>query len=122
MLNETSFIEMIKTAEALDKEIERWADFGIELYTQPIHDLPWKMFDLWVKSHFDSEGQDWINWYLWERISFNTKEVLPCYHEDGTAFYVNNPEDLWDLVKHHRLKPCLDQPCTFNGIGQCTGL
>ena len=36
--------------------------------------------------------------------------------------FVNTAEDLWDLVKDHRLKPCLDSPCNFSGIGQCTGL
>jgi hypothetical protein len=58
-----------------------------------------------------TEGKDWINWYLWERKGINNNEVLPCYNEDGSEFYVNTPADLWDLVESHRLTPCIDSPC-----------
>lgn len=122
MITKDLFIDMIHCAESFEQEVDRWGDFGIEVYELPIGEIPWEMFTLWAKSHFDDEGHDWISWYLWERKSINTHEVLPCYHEDGTKFYVNTPDDLWDLVKDHRLKPCLDSPCTFSGMGQCTGL
>lgn len=122
MINKELFVSMINLAEQYKTEVDRWSDFGIEIFEMPISEITWGMFDNWSKSHFDVDGQDWISWYLWERISYNTNKVLACYHEDGTAFYVNTPEDLWDLVKDHRIKPCLDSSCTFSGIGQCTGL
>lgn len=122
MISKALFIEMIEHAEAFEAEVDRWNDFGIQVFELPIGDIPWGMFNCWLESHFDVEGKDWVNWYLWERKSFSTNEVLPCYHEDGTQFFVNTAEDLWELVKDHRLKPCLDSPCNFSGIGQCTGL
>ena len=122
MIRKELFVKMMHLAEEFSAESDRWTNFGIDVYEMPITDIPWSMFDCWAKSHFDVEGQDWISWYMWERLSINTHEVLPCYHEDDTKFYVNTPEDLWELVENHRLKPCLDSPCTFSGVGQCTGL
>lgn len=122
MITKELFVQMINIAERFSDETDRWDDFGIEIYDMAICNIPWEMFRNWVDSHFDLNGKDWINWYLFERLSFNTNEVLPCYHEDGTEFFVNTPEDLWELVKDCRHKPCLDSPCTFNGIGPCTGL
>lgn len=114
MISKALFIEMIEHAEAFEAEVDRWNDFGIQMFELPIGDIPWGMFNCWLKSHFDVEGKDWVNWYLWERKSFNTNEILPCYHKDGTQFFVNTAEDLWELVKDYRLKPCLDSPCSFN--------
>ena len=122
MISKALFVEMIEYAEAFEAELDRWNDFGLQVFEMPIGDIPWGMFNCWLESHFDMEGKDWVNWYLWERRSFSTNEILPCYHKDGTQFFVNTVEDLWDLVKDHRLKPCLDSPCNFSGIGQCTGL
>lgn len=122
MINKALFIKMIEYAEAFEIEVNRWNDFGIQVFELPIVDIPWRMFNCWLESHFDTEGKDWVTWYLYERKSFNTYEVLSCYGKDGTQFFVSTAEDLWELVKDHRLKPCLDSPCTFSGIGQCTGL
>lgn len=122
MLTKEQFIDMIKTAEQLDAEIERWGDFGIDLFEMPVAEISWEMFHIWQKTHFNSDGVDWISWYIWERKSINTGEILACYHEDGTEFYVNTPADLWDIVKDYLLKPCVDSSCIFNGVGPCTGL
>lgn len=103
MINKKQFVNMMNAAEAFNKETERWNDFGIELYELPIRDIPWEMFDCWVDSVFNHDGKDWIDWYLWERISVFTNEILPCYDENGVKFYVNTPEDLWKLVEQHQL-------------------
>lgn len=113
MINETLFKKMMYAAEKFAEEVERWSNFGIEIYELPVGSIPWDMFNAWSESHFDSEGQDWIDWYLWERKSLATREILPCYDKDGNKFFVNNLSELWSLVVHHRLKPCLDEPCTY---------
>lgn len=121
MLNKESFIDMITLGSNLVEESDRWSDFGIDIYEMDIYEIPWGMFNIWMKDNFDTDGQDWINWYFFERLSINTNEVLPCYHEDGTKFYVNNAEDLWDLVKDHLIKLCPDAPCSLNGTPKCIG-
>lgn len=120
MINKQSFIKMMSLAEQFMEEEDRWNKFGIEIYEMPISSITWDMFNCWSSSHFDPEGKDWISWYLWERKSINTNEVLACYDENGTPFYINTPEDLWNLVECHRL--CIDSPCNFIGVGECIGL
>lgn len=97
------FVRMMTAAEAFDNEVERWNDFGIELYELPIGEIPWEMFNCWLDTNFNSNGKDWINWYLFERKSIFTGEILPCFDENDNEFYVKNPEDLWSLVENHQI-------------------
>lgn len=119
MITKKNFIEMINLAEKFDAEITRWSDFGIDVFDLPISEIPWAMFTNWYNSNFDAEGQDWIDWYLWERKGFSG-EILACYNADGTAFYVNTPEDLWELVQNHVLLPCADSGCKLAKRESCT--
>lgn len=108
MITKEQFIQFIETVEAYDKEVTRWDDFGIEIFQLPICELTWNLADCFIESHFNEDGQDWISWYLFERISVISGGVLPCYDEDGNEFYVNNAEDLWELVKDHLIN-CVDE-------------
>lgn len=101
MVTKDNFIEMISLAERFDAEVDRWNLFGIQVFEMPIAEIPWQIFDNWSASHFNGDGIDWINWYLFERKDWNTNQVLPCYDENNEEFYVNTPEDLWNLVKEY---------------------
>lgn len=108
MINEKLFIKMIQTVENFENEVKKWSDFGIEIFEMPIGTLPWEIFNIWLDCHFDVNGKDWIEWYFWERKSLYDDRVLPCYDENGNTFYVNNPEDLWNIVKDYQIKSCTD--------------
>ena len=111
MITKEQFTRMMDAAEAFEQEVERWNDFGIELYELPIGEIPWEMFNCWLHSNFKAEGIDWINWYLFERRSIFTNEVLPCYDEEDNEFYVNTSEDLWELVEMHQLDYSVEEAC-----------
>lgn len=113
MISKNLFIKMMQSAEKFSAEIDRWSEFGIDVFEIPIGEIPWDMFNAWCESHFDEEGQDWINWYIFERKSIATGQILACYDENGKEFYVRTLDELWNLVVDHRLKPCLDTPCTY---------
>ena len=98
MITRELFIKMISSAEKFSAEIDRWNDFGIDVYDLPIGSIPWEMFTCWAASQFDEAGQDWIDWYLFERISIKTGEILACFDENGKGFYIKTPEDLWEIV------------------------
>jgi hypothetical protein len=117
MITKELFTKMINLAESFSEETDRWDDFGIQIFELPIGDIPWGMFNCWLESHFDIEGKDWINWYLWERIDTFTKEVLPYYDEDNKPHYLYNAEDLWNLVKNHILDSC--KPCILKNSNEC---
>lgn len=101
-MEKCNFVAMINAIEKYDAEVERWADFGIELYELPICELTWELINMYLEEVFNEDGVDWINWYIYERKSIITGEVLPCFDEEGKEFYVNTPEDLWKLVEQHQ--------------------
>ena len=101
-MEKCNFVAMINAIEKYDVEVERWADFGIELYELPICELTWELINMYLEEMFNEDGVDWINWYIYERKSIFTGEVLPCWDEEGKEFYVNTPEDLWKLVEQHQ--------------------
>ena len=101
-MEKCNFVAMINAIEKYDVEVERWADFGIELYELPICELTWELINMYLEEMFNKDGIDWINWYIYERKSIFTGEVLPCWDEEGKEFYVNTPEDLWKLVEQHQ--------------------
>lgn len=101
-MEKCNFVAMINAIEKYDAEVERWADFGIELYELPICELTWELINMYLEEVFNKDGIDWINWYIYERKSIFTGEVLPCFDEEGNEFYVNTPEDLWKLVEQHQ--------------------
>ena len=101
-MEKCNFVAMINVIEKYDAEIERWNDFGIALYELPICELTWELINMYLKEMFNEDGVDWINWYIYERKSIITGEVLPCWDEEGKKFYVNTPEDLWKLVEQHQ--------------------
>ena len=101
-MEKCNFVAMVNTIEKYDAEVERWADFGIELYELPICELTWELINMYLEEMFNKDGIDWINWYIYERKSIFTGEVLPCFDEEGKEFYVNTPEDLWKLVEQHQ--------------------
>lgn len=119
MITKELFIKMITTAERFSSETDRWSNFGIDVYDLPIGSIPWEMFNYWMDSHFDIDGQDWIDWYLWERKSLTTGEILPCYNENDSEFYINNPADLWELVVNHIIKPSADSHCPYYQSEKC---
>ena len=101
-MEKCNFVAMINAIEKYDAEIERWNDFGIELYELPICEITWEIINMYLEEMFNKDGVDWINWYIYERKSIFTGEVLPCFDEEGKEFYVNTPEDLWKLVEQHQ--------------------
>lgn len=120
MITKELFIKMMDAAEKFSEEVDRWSNFGIDVYDLPIGFIPWEMFDCWVDSHFDVDGQDWIDWYLWERKSLTTGEILPCYDENDSEFYVKDPSDLWELVVSHIINNKTDSSCPFYKSEKCT--
>lgn len=100
MLKE-EFITMVETAEKFSAEADRWNDFGINIFELPIYNIPWKWFHVWADNNFTNDGRDWIDWYLFERKSITTGEILACFDEDGNMFFVKTVEELWDVVKDY---------------------
>lgn len=92
------FIKLMENAKNYDKELDKWSNFGINLFELPISDLGWKFLDISLKELFTVEGVDWINWWLFEKPGFGD---IPnqAYDENGKRIPTDTIEDLWNLVK-----------------------
>jgi hypothetical protein len=102
MITKEIFIKLIEKVEKYQKEIDKWAQLDFPIFDMPIYEISWDIIDLTFKSHFNENGVDWIDWYLFERISVSGK-IYPYYDENHNPVYVNTAEDLWNLVKDYQL-------------------
>lgn len=103
MINKDFFIGFIQIMEDYDKEVDNWMNLKIDFYETEISKYYSYLYNLFIKSHFDQNGKEWIDWYLYERVDIRTGEVLPWYDEEGIKHICNNAEDLWEIVKNHKL-------------------
>lgn len=89
---------LIETLEKIRDRSDSIQDFGINLmdYDEDYH----KLITLLLRSVFNEEGEDWINWYLYERVGFDGK-ILEAWDEKGNVI-CHNVESLWDTVKPYR--------------------
>lgn len=90
-----------KIIENLEKSRERSSalyDLGVDLmdYSDTYHEVIGEL----LLSVFGVDGKDWIDWYLYERPSFNGKEPLKAFDKDDNEI-CHNIESLWETVKEY---------------------
>ena len=94
------FIEIIENAVQYSKELDRWSDFGINLFELPIATYGWNIFNNLLEITFTNDGIDIINWWLFEKYGFSdTPNEL--YDENDNIIPTNNIEELWEIVKNY---------------------
>lgn len=101
MITKEQFIETINNIVKLNKEYDRWDDFGINLWELPIGDIMSSIMDSSYTWAFTENGIDWISWWLYERESVCGEEPNKVYR-DGDEIPSETVEDLWELVKEYR--------------------
>ena len=99
-MTKEGFIKLIENAQNYNKELHKWDDFGIDLFELPISELGWNFFDTILQELFTDEGIEWINWWVYDRISVTTEEPLKVYDNNGDVIPMNTIDDLWNLVKY----------------------
>lgn len=98
-MTKEGFIKLIENAQNYNKELDRWHDFGIDLFELPISELGWNFFDIILQEFFTDEGIEWITWWVYDRISITTGEHLKGYDKENKVIPTETIEDLWNLVK-----------------------
>lgn len=97
MITKELFIEQIKLAKEYDKYLDSIDNnLKIDLFETPLHEIPMKMFDIFIESHFTDEGQDLIYWWMWEDVP----KVLYFDTIFGESkIDLENIEDLWRYLE-----------------------
>ncbi len=67
-----------------------------------------ELIDLLLYYHYGEEAYEWINWFLYERVSFNG-ELLKVYDKDGNEI-CKSIEELYTIVEECRDKDVKEKP------------
>lgn len=100
MITKELFTEFIKNAQAYQKELDRWSDFGIDLFELPISELSWNFYEQFLKQAFTTDGVDWVNWWMFEKFASYNDKPLEAYNNDG-IIPTDTIDDLWNIVKDY---------------------
>ena len=100
-MNKEGFIKLIENALDYSKELDKWYNFGIDLFELPISELSWNFFNITIEEVFTDDGVDWINWWLFERYGLR-EEINQAYDEDGNIIPTDTIDDLWNIVKDYQ--------------------
>lgn len=95
MITKEEFIKLMQTVINLEKEFDRWSDFGIDLFEMKISELISTLYDYTFKISFTDEGVDWIYWWLFE------SESNKAYNSNGIELPTETIEDMWEIVKNY---------------------
>ena len=103
MITKEQFTKVIEDTLKLNKEYDRWDNFGINLWELPIGDIVANIAESIWDITFDEEGVDWINWWIYERPPlFEGDKVNKYYNEDGLEIPTETVDDLWNIVEKFR--------------------
>lgn len=97
-MNKNTFINLIEQHQEQSDRLDRLSE--IISYDSPLVEFGWIMFDYVIKEAFNEEQQDWIFWWLYERIDIITRKELPYYDKDNNACYMHTAEDLWNYINN----------------------
>lgn len=100
-MDKENFLKLITNAECYSKELDRWSEFGIDLFELPIAEISWDFFNIAIQSVFTTQGIDNINWWLFEKKTPYSKN-LEIRDSSGNIIPTDTIEDLWELVKNYR--------------------
>ena len=97
-MNFEQFKKLIETLQKVNNKYKTLYDLGID--TMSYDEDYQRIIALLIGCVFSEEGEDWINWYLYERIGFDGKVLEAWDENDNPICY--NIESLWETVKPYR--------------------
>ena len=93
------FTKMILEIQNFGNIVDRMCDvLGTNFFESPLAEVGWNLVNMLINSHFDEEGQDWINWWLYEK---DGNPELKAFDEADNEIPTETIDDLWNLVKDH---------------------
>jgi len=107
------FLQVLMTYKKISDELSELNSIGFDFFEGKYELSRWVEYivDATFASHYDEDGVEWINWFIYEndfgqRISENDEGELDhrAWDENGEPICYSY-ETLWNYVeKHHKLK------------------
>lgn len=88
------FENFINTIEKIRERRSTLWDLGIDI--SAIEDDYFKVIDVLTEKTFGKQNKDWIDWYLYERVT-PSGEILKANDENGKEI-CHNIKSLWETI------------------------
>ena len=99
MLTKELFVEQIKLINKYDKIITKLEDLNIDVINSDLYEIPLCIFDNFICSHFNNDGQDLIFWWIYESVPKIIYESTIFGEEEINIEDIN---DLWSYLIGHK--------------------
>ena len=103
MITKENFIYIINQHQNQKELLDELERCGFDIYETKVIEFGFIMFDKVLKSNFNDEGIDWINWWLYERDNKWCSEIGKAWDENGKEIPTETIEDLWNIVEKYRI-------------------
>lgn len=92
-----TFEKLILELEGVSERCSKLYDLGVDLmnYDEPLQ----KINSILMLEIFGEKGKDWIDWYIYERVS-HSGEILKAWDKDDNEI-CNDIPSLWETVKEY---------------------
>ena len=95
------FTAMILEIQNFNVQVDQWCEvMCANLFESPLVESGWNLISMLINSNFDEEGQDWINWWLYEK---SENPELKAWDAEDKEIPTETIDDLWNLVKDYRI-------------------
>lgn len=101
MINQELFNDIISEVINFNENVDNWEELvGSGIFETPMVQSGWKIIDFLILTNFNEEGQDWINWWLYDK---GGDPELKAWDEEDKEIPTETIDDLWNLVKDYRI-------------------
>lgn len=97
-MTKEEFKNLIKEFREQDERVDILNQVFRDSYASDIIEFGFMMFDQVIKASFTTEGQDWINWYLYEKRGDPT---MKAFDENNNEIPTETIDDLWNLIEKY---------------------
>lgn len=94
-MTKEELLKVFSLMDELNKAIDDFAKLGLDFTETPFFNTGGCLFDMIIETNYTEEGQDWINWWYFEK---SMDPGLKAYDEEGKEI-CNTFDELYEHIK-----------------------
>ena len=95
-MTKESLKQLFDLMNKLDRTVDKCSELGLDFVETPFYEIPGFLYDMVLESNYTEQGQDWINWWFFEKRGH---PELKVYNADGSEIQCETFDDLYEVVK-----------------------